>query len=70
MCLGADIRGATPHFDFVAGENASGIQDVMLTEDFPAAYGVITPNNLEQAIERARSNQVIRATRPQLQPLK
>ena len=52
-CLGAVIRGATPHFDFVAGENASGIQDVMLTEDFPAAYGVITPNNLEQAIERA-----------------
>ena len=53
VCLGAVIRGATPHFDFVAGENASGIQDVMLTEDFPAAYGVITPNNLEQAIERA-----------------
>ena len=53
VCLGAVIRGATPHFDFVAGENASGIQDVMLTEDFPASYGVITPNNLEQAIERA-----------------
>ena len=53
VCLGAVIRGATPHFDFVAGENASGIQDVMLSEDFPAAYGVITPNNLEQAIERA-----------------
>lgn len=53
VCLGAVIKGATPHFDFVAGENARGIQDVMLAEDFPASYGVITPNNLEQAIERA-----------------
>lgn len=53
VCLGAVIKGSTPHFDFVAGENARGIQDVMLAENFPASYGVITPNNLEQAIERA-----------------
>jgi len=53
VCLGAVIRGETPHFDFVAGENAKGIQSVMMEFGFPAAYGVITPNNLEQALERA-----------------
>ncbi|MCO4782243.1 MAG: 6,7-dimethyl-8-ribityllumazine synthase [Candidatus Cloacimonetes bacterium] len=53
ICLGAVIRGETPHFDFVASENAKGMQKVMLDNDFAVTNGVITTNNLEQAIERA-----------------
>lgn len=53
VCLGAVIRGDTPHFDFVAAENAKGIHQVMLQNDFPATNGVLTTNTLEQAIERA-----------------
>jgi 6,7-dimethyl-8-ribityllumazine synthase len=53
ICLGAIIRGDTPHFDFVASENAKGMQKVMLDNDFAVTNGVITTNNLEQAIERA-----------------
>lgn len=53
LCLGCVIRGATPHFDYVAGEAAKGIAKVALDFDTPIAFGVITAENLEQAIERA-----------------
>jgi 6,7-dimethyl-8-ribityllumazine synthase len=53
ICLGAIIRGETPHFDFVASENAKGIASVMLEESIPVGYGVLTTENLEQAIHRA-----------------
>ncbi|PCJ19881.1 MAG: 6,7-dimethyl-8-ribityllumazine synthase [Candidatus Cloacimonadota bacterium] len=53
ICLGAVIKGETPHFDFVASENAKGMQKVMLDHNFVVTNGVITTNNLEQAIERA-----------------
>ena len=53
ICLGAVIRGSTPHFDFVAGQNASGIANAGLETGVPAIYGVITTETIEQAIERA-----------------
>jgi len=53
ICLGCVIRGATAHFDYVAGEAAKGIARVSLDFDCPVAFGVITADNLEQAIERA-----------------
>ena len=53
ICLGAVIRGSTPHFDYVAGEAAKGIAKVSLETGTPIAFGVITADNLEQAIERA-----------------
>ncbi|MDP2688804.1 MAG: 6,7-dimethyl-8-ribityllumazine synthase [Deltaproteobacteria bacterium] len=53
ICLGCVIRGATPHFDYVAGEAAKGIAKVSLEFERPIAFGVITAENLEQAIERA-----------------
>lgn len=53
ICLGAVIRGATPHFDYVAAEVSKGIANVAISADKPVLYGVITTNNLEQAIERA-----------------
>lgn len=53
ICLGAVIRGATPHFDYVAGENASGISRISVDTGIPAIYGVITSDTIEQAIERA-----------------
>jgi len=53
ICLGAVIRGATPHFDFVASEAAKGIAKVSLDTNVPCVFGVITTDNLEQAIERA-----------------
>ena len=53
ICLGAVIRGATPHFDFVAAECAKGLAHVMLETDVPIGFGVLTTDNLEQAIERA-----------------
>ncbi len=55
ICLGAVIRGATPHFDFVAAEAAKGIAHVCLDTDVPIGFGVLTTDNLEQAIERAGS---------------
>ncbi len=55
ICLGAVIRGATPHFDYVASEVAKGIAVVSLESDIPLAFGVLTTDNLEQAIERAGS---------------
>ena len=53
ICLGAIIRGETPHFDYVAAENAKGIAQVSLSSRMPVIYGVITADTTEQAIERA-----------------
>ncbi len=55
ICLGAVIRGATPHFDFVASEAAKGIAHACLATGVPIGFGVLTTDNLEQAIERAGS---------------
>jgi len=53
VCLGAVIRGDTPHFDYVAGESAKGIARVSLETGVPVVYGIVTTETLEQAIERA-----------------
>ncbi len=53
ICLGALVRGATPHFDHIAAEATKGIAQVALETGVPTAYGVITADTLEQAIERA-----------------
>lgn len=53
ICLGAVIRGATPHFDYVAAEVSKGIAKVSLDTGVPVIFGVVTADNLEQAIERA-----------------
>lgn len=53
ITLGAVIRGETPHFDYVCGESAKGIAQVALQTGVPVAYGIITAENTEQAIERA-----------------
>lgn len=57
VCLGCVIRGATGHFDHVAGESAKGIAQVMLETGVPVALGVITADTVEQAVERAGSKQ-------------
>jgi 6,7-dimethyl-8-ribityllumazine synthase len=53
ICLGAVIRGGTPHFDFIAGEVTKGIAQVGLASGLPVIYGIVTADTLEQAIERA-----------------
>jgi 6,7-dimethyl-8-ribityllumazine synthase len=53
ICLGAVIRGATPHFDYIAAEVTKGIAQVGLQTGLPTVYGVITADTIEQAIERA-----------------
>jgi len=53
ICLGAVIRGATPHFEYVAGEVSKGIAQTMLDSGVPIAFGVITADTIEQAVERA-----------------
>ncbi len=53
ICLGAVIRGSTPHFDYVAGEAAKGIAQASLSTGVPIAFGVLTTDTIEQAIERA-----------------
>jgi len=53
ICLGTVIRGSTPHFDYIASEVAKGVANVSLDSDVPCVFGVITADNLEQAIERA-----------------
>ena len=53
ICLGAVIRGATPHFDYVCNEVSKGIGKVGLQEEVPVMFGVITTDTIEQAIERA-----------------
>lgn len=53
ITLGAVIRGATPHFDYVAGEVAKGVAQLSMTTDTPVIFGVLTTDTIEQAIERA-----------------
>ena len=53
IVLGAVIRGGTPHFDYVAGECTKGIGQVALQQDVPIAFGLLTVDSIEQAIERA-----------------
>jgi len=53
ICLGAVIRGSTPHFDYVCSEVSKGIAKVMLDTGMPVIFGVLTTENIEQAIERA-----------------
>lgn len=53
ICLGAVIRGSTPHFDYVAAEVSKGVAAVGLDTEVPVVFGVITTDNIEQAIERA-----------------
>ncbi|HHD10981.1 MAG TPA: 6,7-dimethyl-8-ribityllumazine synthase, partial [Deltaproteobacteria bacterium] len=53
VCVGAIIRGDTPHFDYVAGEAAKGIARASVEYGLPVAFGIITADTLEQAIERA-----------------
>ncbi|MCL0071481.1 6,7-dimethyl-8-ribityllumazine synthase [Thermodesulfovibrionales bacterium] len=55
ICLGTVIRGATPHFEYVAAEVSKGIASASLEMGFPIAFGVITADTIEQAIERAGS---------------
>ncbi len=53
LCLGAVIRGETPHFEYVSAECARGIQDVMLSRKIPVAFGVLTTNTRRQALARS-----------------
>ena len=53
VCVGAVIRGATPHFEHVAGAVASGVAEVAKTSPIPITFGVLTTDSIEQAIERA-----------------
>jgi 6,7-dimethyl-8-ribityllumazine synthase len=53
ICLGAVIRGATPHFEYVSAEVTKGVAQVALNTGVPVIYGVITADTIEQAIERA-----------------
>ncbi len=55
ICLGAVIRGATPHFDYIASEVAKGIAMAGLETGVPIAFGVLTTDSIEQAVERAGS---------------
>ena len=57
ICLGAIIRGGTPHFEYVASQAAKGIASVNLETGKPVAFGIITADNIEQAIERAGTKQ-------------
>lgn len=53
ICLGAVIRGATPHFEYISAEVSKGIANVALETEVPIAFGVLTTDTIEQAIERA-----------------
>lgn len=53
ICLGAVIRGSTPHFDYVCSEVSKGIANVSLDTGIPVIFGILTTENIEQAIERA-----------------
>jgi 6,7-dimethyl-8-ribityllumazine synthase len=55
ICLGAVIRGSTPHFDYVAAEVSKGVAQVSLETGVPIGFGILTTDTLEQAIERAGS---------------
>ena len=53
VCLGAVIRGATPHFDMVANESTKGVANVALQSGVPVSFGILTTDSIEQAVERA-----------------
>lgn len=53
ICLGAVIKGSTPHFDYVCAEASKGIASVSLSEEKPVVFGILTTDSIEQAIERA-----------------
>ena len=53
ICLGAIIRGATPHFDYVAAEAAKGVAQAAFASGAPVIFGILTTENIEQAVERA-----------------
>ncbi|EFL92220.1 riboflavin synthase beta-chain [Candidatus Regiella insecticola LSR1] len=53
IALGTVIRGGTPHFEYVAGECSSGLSNIAMNSNIPVAFGVLTTENIEQAIERA-----------------
>ncbi len=53
LALGCVIRGGTPHFEYVASETSKGLASVMLDQEIPVAFGVLTTDSIEQAIERA-----------------
>lgn len=53
ICLGAVIRGATPHFDYVCAEASKGVAHVSLEYGLPVAFGILTTENIQQAVERA-----------------
>lgn len=55
VCLGAVIRGATPHFDYVSAEVSKGVASISMDAGIPVAFGVLTTDTIEQAIERAGS---------------
>lgn len=55
ICLGAVIRGSTTHYDYVCSEVSKGVASVSLTSDIPVMFGVLTTENIEQAIERSGS---------------
>jgi 6,7-dimethyl-8-ribityllumazine synthase len=55
ICLGVLVRGATPHFEYIAAEVTKGIAKISLEADLPVVYGIVTADTLEQAIERAGS---------------
>ncbi len=55
VCLGAVIRGSTPHFDYIAAEVSKGVAMIGLESEIPVTFGVLTTDNIEQAIERAGS---------------
>lgn len=57
ICLGAVVRGGTPHFEYIAAEVTKGIAQVGLEAGLPVLFGIITADNLEQAIERAGTKQ-------------
>lgn len=57
ICLGTIIRGDTPHFDYIASEVAKGVSKVSLDTGVPCVFGIITADNLEQAIERTGTKQ-------------
>jgi 6,7-dimethyl-8-ribityllumazine synthase len=53
VCLGAVIKGETPHFDYISAAMTQGIKEVMLTHGLPVAFGVLTTESMEQALDRA-----------------
>lgn len=53
ICLGAVIRGSTPHFEYVASESSKGVAEVALRSGLPVIYGILTTDTIEQAVERA-----------------